>query len=248
MIFIKTQNEIEMMRESGKILAALFKELKSVIQPGISTKQIDSFAEDFIRKAGAIPGFLGYSGFPATLCLSIDEEIVHGIPSDDRILKDGQIVGVDVGAILNGYYSDAARTYAVGRISEEKQRLMKVTEEARDIGIAQAFAGNKLGTLGHAIQEHVEQNGFSIVREYVGHGIGKKLHEEPQVPNYGVPHTGIKLMKGMCLAIEPMVNVGSFRAKTKSDGWTVVTIDGKPSAHFEDSIAVTDGEPIILTR
>jgi len=248
MIFIKTQEEIEIMRESGKILAALFKELHSVIQPGISTKQIDSFAEDFIRKAGAIPGFLGYSGFPATLCLSIDEEVVHGIPSDDRILKEGQIVGVDVGAILNGYYSDAARTYAVGRISDEKQRLMKVTEEARDIGIAQAVAGNKLGTLGHAIQKHVEQNGFSIVREYVGHGIGKKLHEEPQVPNYGVPHTGIKLMKGMCLAIEPMVNAGSFRTKTKSDGWTVVTIDGKPSAHFEDSIAVTDGKPIILTR
>ncbi|MBN2227921.1 MAG: type I methionyl aminopeptidase [candidate division Zixibacteria bacterium] len=246
MIIIKTDAQIAVMRKAGKVVAETLNMIERELKPGMTTAELDRLAEEFICSHNAIPGFKGYHGFPATACISIDDEVVHGIPGDRRIVE-GQIVSVDLGAIVDGYYGDAARTFAVGEISEEKRRLMDVTLRSLEAGIAQARAGNKLGQVSHAVQEVAEAAGFSVVREMVGHGIGKQMHEDPQIPNFGSPDDGPVLEKGMTLAIEPMVNIGEYKVRQKPDGWTIVTADGSPSAHFENSIAVTDGDPVILT-
>lgn len=246
MINIKSQREIELMRTAGRIVAETHELLKEVIRPGITTLELDTMAEEYIRKCGAIPAFKGYNGFPASICASINEQVVHGIP-DAAELKDGDIISIDIGAVYNGYVGDAARTHGVGTIGSELQRLIKVTEESFFKGIAYAHPGNRLSDISNAIQKHVESNGFSVVRDFVGHGIGKQMHEEPQIPNYGPPNKGPRLVSGMCLAIEPMVNLGRYAVKILSNGWTVVTNDGKPSAHYENTIAITNGEPLILT-
>lgn len=247
MISIKTPREIELMRTAGRIVAETHEVLKEVIRPGITTLELDAIAEAHIRKCGAIPAFKGYNGFPATICSSINEQVVHGIPGSTE-LKDGDIIGIDIGAFYGGYCGDAARTYGVGQINDELKKLIRVTEESFFKGIEYALPGNRLSDISHAIQKHVEQHGFSIVRDLVGHGIGRSMHEEPQVPNYGPPNRGPRLAAGMTLAIEPMVNQGKYAVKVLNDGWTVVTADGKPSAHYENTILITaDGEPEILT-
>lgn len=247
MITIKSDREIQLMREAGNIVAQAHQLIKELIKPGVSILELDRACEEFIRSKGAIPSFKGYGGFPGTICASVDHEVIHGIPSK-RKLKEGEIISIDVGAYLNGYHGDAAFTAAVGNISEEKQRLIKVTEESFFEGIKMAKVGNYLGDISHRIQEVVESNGFSVIREYVGHGIGTELHEDPPIPNYGRPGRGPVLMAGMTLAIEPMVNMGLKEIKTLSDGWTVVTLDKKPSAHYEHTILITEGEPQLLTR
>lgn len=246
MIIIKTDAQIAVMRKAGKVVADTLNLIGRELKPGMTTAELDRLAEEYICSQDAIPGFKGYHGFPATACISIDDEVVHGIPCQRKIVE-GQIVSVDLGAIVDGYYGDAARTFAVGEVSEEKQRLMDVTRRCLEAGIAQARAGNKLGQVSHAVQEVAEAAGFSIVREMVGHGIGKEMHEDPQIPNFGSPNEGPVLEKGMALAIEPMVNIGEYKVRQKPDGWTIVTADGSPSAHFENSIAVTEGDPVILT-
>ena len=251
MISLKSLEEIELIRESSKIVADVLKLVGSQVRPGVSTLELDRVAEEYIRSMGGEPAFKGYGWdksnlFPATLCMSIDEEVVHGIPSK-RILKDGDLLSIDVGAKKNGYYGDGAWSFAVGKVSEEKMRLMRVTEESLLVGIAQAVAGNRVHDISNAIQQYVETNGFSVVRDLVGHGVGKKLHEEPSIPNYGEAGTGPILKNGMTLAIEPMVNTGTWRVKVASDGWTVLTADGKPSAHFEHTVAVKNGKAEILT-
>lgn len=246
-MYIKSNREIEIMRTAGRIVAEVLEKLKEVIQPGITTKEINKLAEEYIRKNGAIPAFLGYEGYPASVCTSVNEEVVHGIPGP-RVLKEGDIVGVDVGVFYEGYCGDAARTYEVGSCSDEAKRLIKVAEESFFAGLEMARVGNRLYDISHAIQIHVESNGYSVVRSLVGHGIGKKMHEEPQVPNYGLPHRGPRLMAGLTLAIEPMINTGKYHVKTLSDGWTVVTSDGSLSAHYENTIAITANGPEILTK
>lgn len=246
MISIKSPRELELMRAAGKIVAETHEKLKEVIKPGITTLELDRIAEGYIRKSGGIPAFKGYNGFPASICSSINEQVVHGIPGPIE-LKEGDIIGIDIGAIYSGYYGDAARTYGVGEIGDELKKLITITEESFFKGIEQAIPGNRLSDISHAIQKHVEAHGFSVVREFVGHGIGKNMHEEPQIPNYGPPRKGPRLIPGMTLAIEPMINLGRYAVKVRSDGWTVVTLDGKPSAHYENTIAVTDGTPEILT-
>ncbi len=246
MISIKSPRELELMRAAGKIVAETHEKLKEVIEPGITTLELDRIAEGYIRKSGGIPAFKGYSGFPASICTSINEQVVHGIPGPIE-LKDGDIVGIDIGAIYSGYYGDAARTYGIGEISDALRKLITVTEESFFKGMEQAIPGNRLSDISHAVQKHVEAHGFSVVREFVGHGIGKSMHEEPQIPNYGPPRKGPRLVPGMTLAIEPMINLGRYAVKVLSDGWTVVTLDGKPSAHYENTIAVTGGAPEILT-
>ncbi len=247
MIICKTPREIEIMREAGKIVALTHQELQKHITPGISTKELDAIAEKFILKADALPSFKGYNGFRGSICASVNEELVHGIPGD-RILRDGDIISIDIGAKYNGYHGDSAWTYAVGTISEENQKLLKVTEESLFKGLDQAKPGERLSNISHAIQNHVESHNFSIVREYVGHGVGQDLHEDPQIPHYGPPNKGPRLKPGMVLAIEPMVNAGSRYVKTLADNWTVVTIDGKMCAHFEHTIAITDDGYEILTK
>lgn len=247
MIFIKSDRELEYMRESGKIVAHTHEVLLDRIKPGISTKELDRIAEETIRKYGAEPSFKGYGGFPGSICASINEVVVHGIP-DERILKDGDIISIDIGALKDGYHGDAARTHPVGQVSQVAQDLMEATKRSFYEGIKFARVGYRLSDISHAIQSHVESKGFSIVRDYVGHGIGQKLHEDPQIPNFGKPGKGPRLMKGMVLAIEPMVNQGGYEVKTLSDMWTVVTIDSKLSAHYEHTIAITDDEPLILTK
>ncbi len=249
---IKSEREIDLMREAGRIVADLLRLLGKYIKPGISAYELDKIAEDFILSQGAKPAFKGYGFdkknlFPASICVSIDNEVVHGIPSKEKVLKEGQIVSIDVGVVKNGYYADAAKTFAVGNVSDGKRKLMETTEEALYIGIEQAVEGNRLFDIGYAIQTHVESQGFSVVRDLVGHGIGKKLHEEPPVPNFGQKGKGMKLREGMTLAIEPMVNVGTWQIYFGSDGWTVYTLDGLPSAHFEHTIVVRKGKPEILT-
>jgi len=249
---IKSEREISLMRESGKLVAEVLTLVGSRVKPGITTGELDRVAEEYILSNGGEPAFKGYGSdknnlFPATLCISVDEEVVHGVPNG-RILREGQIVSIDVGVLKHGYFGDSARTFAVGKISEEKQRLLRVTEESLYKAIEKARVGNKLHDLSAAVQEHVESAGFSIVRDLVGHGIGKDLHEEPAVPNFGTRGTGLTLKEGMTLAIEPMVNAGTFDVVVASDGWTVRTSDGKPSAHFEHTIAVRNGEAEILTR
>jgi len=246
-MYIKSDREIELMRTAGKIVAEVLEKLKEVIQPGITTKEIDQLAEEYIRKNKAIPAFLGYGGYPASVCTSVNEEVVHGIPGS-RVLEDGDIIGVDVGAFYEGYCGDAARTYEVGSCIDIAKRLIKVAEESFFAGLEYAYEGNRLYDISHAIQTHVESNGFSVVRSLVGHGIGKNMHEDPQVPNYGLPHRGPRLMAGLTLAIEPMINAGKHNVRTLSDGWTVVTSDGSLSAHYENTIVITVNGPEILTR
>ncbi|SUZ84708.1 uncharacterized protein METZ01_LOCUS37562, partial [marine metagenome] len=220
--------------------------LAGYMKPGVSHSELDKLAEDYIRSRGARPAFKGYMGFPSTLCISVDDEVVHGIPSN-RLLKNGQIVGIDCGAEKNGYYGDHAITFSIGFIDQKKQKLVDITRQSLMLGIKEAKAGNFVSDIGHAIQTYVEQNGFSVVRELVGHGIGTDLHEDPQIPNYGLPKQGYQLKEGMCIAIEPMVNMGTKEIMTDSDGWTVRTKDGKSSAHFEHTIAIQDGEAKILS-
>jgi methionyl aminopeptidase len=246
MIIIKSSREIEQLKRSNAIVAEVFEKLKGMIHPGVTTKELDEVAEEYILLKGARPAFKGYRGFPATLCISINEEVVHGIPSQ-RQLKEGDIVSLDVGVNFVGYFGDAAITLPVGEIDPEAKRLLEVTEKALTIGIEKAKIGNRLFDISFAIQRWVESHGFSVVRDFVGHGIGRDLHEEPQVPNFGAPHQGPRLEKGMVFALEPMVNEGTYEVRILSDGWTVVTADGKRSAHFEHSIAITDDGAEILS-
>ncbi len=251
MIYIKNAQEIDGIRKSCHIVAEVLKLLSSLIKPNVTTKMLDEAAEDFIVSRGAIPAFKGYSqagsfNFPASICVSVDNAVVHGIPNDEP-LKEGQIVSIDVGVQFNGYYGDAARTFPVGKVSELKKRLIKVTEEALYRGIQKAKSGNRVSDISRAIQSYVESYGFSIVRELTGHGVGKYLHEDPSIPNYVIEGPSPKLREGMTIAIEPMVNAGTYRVKTSKDGWTIVTEDGQPSAHFEHTILITNNEPEILT-
>ncbi|HHO77399.1 MAG TPA: type I methionyl aminopeptidase [Deltaproteobacteria bacterium] len=246
MIILKTSHEIAKMREANRILAKLFEHLQPLIQPGITTAELDSEAELFIRSMCAVPAFKGYRGFPSTLCTSVNEEVVHGIPGT-RKLVSGDIISIDVGALLQGFYSDAARTFPVGTVSENALRLMDTTEKALAAGIQQAYPGNRLSDISYAIQQVVESQGFNVVRDFVGHGIGKGLHEDPQIPNFGKKGTGAVLEEGMTFAIEPMVNEGTWKVKVLADGWTAVSFDGSLSAHFENSIAITKDGPVILS-
>lgn len=251
MIFIKNKKEVDYIKESCRIVAETLQLVKSKIQPGVTTLELDKIAEDYILSNSAIPAFKGYSQgwgtkFPGSICSSIDDVVVHGIPGNE-VLKEGSIISIDVGVLKNGYYGDAALTVPIGKISDEIKKLLEVTEKSLYLGIEQATENNKVHDISWAVQEYVESNGFSIVRELCGHGVGKKLHEEPSIPNFGTKGTGKKLRSGMTLAIEPMVNLGSFQVKTEADGWTVTTKDGLPSAHFEHTILVTNGKPEILS-
>ncbi|WHY34382.1 type I methionyl aminopeptidase [Cytobacillus firmus] len=247
MIICKTPRELEIMREAGRIVALTHQELKKHIAPGITTRELDVIADRFIRKHDAIPSFKGYNGFRGSICASVNDELVHGIPGG-RVLNDGDIISIDIGAKYNGYHGDSAWTYAVGQIDEESGRLMDVTEESLYKGLEEAKPGERLSNISHAIQSYAESNGFSIVREYVGHGVGQDLHEDPQIPHYGPPNRGPRLKPGMVLAIEPMVNAGSRYVKTLTDNWTVVTVDGKRCAHYEHTIAITESGYEILTK
>jgi len=246
-IVCRSAAELEQMREAGRLVGEVLTELSAVVAPGVSTADLDALAEKRIRQAGATPAFKGYHGYPATICASVNDEVIHGIPSSKRVLSDGDVISIDVGAALNGYYGDSAVTLPVGKISEAAATLLRVTEESLFKAIDAARPGNRVSDVGHAVQAHVEAFGFSVVREFVGHGIGQKMHEEPQVPNYGQPGHGPRLAEGMVLAIEPMVNAGAPAVKVLADGWTAVTRDGSLSAHFEHTVAVTAGEPWILT-
>jgi methionyl aminopeptidase len=245
-IHLRTEDEVDLIRTSARLVGLCLDHLETLVRPGISTLDLDRAAEQFVRDHKATPAFLGYRGYPATLCVSVNEVVVHGIP-DGRVLRDGDIVGCDMGVVVDGYYGDSARTFPVGTIEPEAQKLLDVTREAMHKGIAQAVVGNRIGDIGHAVQSHVEAHGFSVVRDLVGHGIGRQLHEEPQVPNYGRPGKGLKLELGQVLAIEPMVNLGRADVVTQGDGWTVVTRDGRWSAHFEHTIAVGRKAPEILS-
>lgn len=246
MITIKNNEEFAKMRRAGRIVAEVFELMRDMIKPGVTTAELDRAAEKLIRSRGAIPLFKGYGGFPATLCLSVNEQVIHGIPGE-RVLQEGDIVSVDVGAQIQGFCGDAARTFPVGKIAPEVQQLLDVTQECLAAGIAQAVSGNRLGDIGHAVQEIAEAHGYGVVRDYVGHGIGREMHEAPDVPNYGTPGRGLRLTNGMALAIEPMINMGTFAVRRLADGWTVVTLDGKPSAHFENTVAITADGPQIMT-
>lgn len=235
------------MRDAGRVVAETFEVLRDMVKPGITTKELDAKAEDFILSKGARPAFKGYGGFPATLCTSVNEQVVHGIPGL-RKLENGDIISIDCGAVINGFVGDSALTLPVGSITSEAQELLRVTEESLYNGIAQAMEGNRLTDISHAVQKCVEKQGMSVVQDYVGHGIGSKMHEDPQIPNFGPPGRGPRLKQGMTLAIEPMVNLGTFEVRTLPDNWTVVTLDGKLSAHFEHTIAITDDTPEILTK
>ncbi|MBI4352603.1 MAG: type I methionyl aminopeptidase [Candidatus Omnitrophica bacterium] len=246
-ISIKTQEELEVMRRAGRMTAEVLRLLQTEAKPGVATRKLDEIAEEWIRSEGGEPAFKGYYGYPASICASVNEEVVHGIPGF-RVLKEGDIVGIDVGVKLDGFCADAARTLAVGVIEAESRRLMEVTQEALAEGIRRAVEGNRLQDISWAVQSCVEGHGFSVVREYVGHGIGRELHEEPQVPNFGKPHTGPLLVAGMTLAIEPMVNMGTFQVEVLSDGWTVVTKDRRRSSHFEETVIVGTKEAEVITR
>ncbi|CAM3559935.1 MULTISPECIES: type I methionyl aminopeptidase [Brevibacillus] len=247
MIILKSKAELEVMREAGRIVALTHQELAKAIKPGVTTKQLDEIAETFIRSMGAIPSFKGYGGFPGSICTSVNEELVHGIPGK-RTLQEGDIISLDIGAQFQGFHGDSAWTYPVGTISPENQMLLRVTEESLFKGLEQARSGARLSDISHAIQVHAEAAGFTLVREYVGHGIGQNLHEDPQVPNYGPPNRGPRLKPGMVLAVEPMVNAGERYVRTLEDNWTVVTVDRKNCAHFEHTIAITEDGYEIFTR
>lgn len=246
-VILKSEEEIQCMARASKVVADALTMLKPMVRPGVFPIDLDKAAEDFIRDHDGTPAFKGYRGFPATLCVSVNDQVVHGIPSR-RPLEEGDIVGLDLGAIIDGFYGDAAVTVAVGRIAKDIQRLVSITEEALHRGIAKAVVGNRLSDISHAIQTYVEDAGFSVVREFVGHGIGRNLHEDPQIPNYGLPGQGPRLKKGMVLAIEPMVNKGAPGVRVLDDKWTAVTQDGSLSAHFEHTLVVMNGTPTILTQ
>lgn len=246
MIYIKSAAEISAMEKSGKIVAETLAKLEEIVKPGITTKELDKIAEEYILGCGARPSFKGHYGYPASICTSINDQVVHGIPGE-RILQDGDIISVDCGAYFEGFHGDAARTFPVGNISEEAKRLIQVTRDSFFEGLKYAIVGNRIGDISHAVQNYAESNGFSVVRDYVGHGIGRKMWEEPSVPNFGKPGKGPKLVNGLTIAIEPMINAGTFAIKELSDGWTVVTQDGKYSAHYENSIAILEDGPKILT-
>jgi len=247
MIALRTRSELDLIRASGEILRDTFARVEEILRPGVTTEELDRAAEDFIRSQGAVPAFKGYQGFPATICASVNEEVVHGIPGP-RELKEGDIVGIDMGVLKSGYYADASRTYPIGKVSEEAEALLRVTKEALDLAIDKARPGNHLSDISNVIQTHAESHGYSVVRALVGHGIGRRLHEEPQVPNFGPPGQGPVLKPGMVLAIEPMINIGTFEVMVRRDRWTYVTVDGKLSAHFEDTVAITEDGPWIMTR
>lgn len=248
MIVLKSPREIDLMRKANRIVAETHAYLAEQISPGITTGEINRLADEFIRSKGAIPSFKDYRGFPASVCVSINEEVVHGIPDNKRVINSGDIVSIDIGTVYEGFNGDAARTVIAGNTDNEIKRLLDVTEKSLNQGIMKAVEGNYLTDISHAVQKHVESNGFSVVRDYVGHGIGRKMHEDPQIPNFGPPGRGPILKPGMTLAIEPMVNVGGYAVKTLSDGWTVVTKDNSFSAHFEHTIAITDDQPEILSK
>ena len=248
MIIIKNSEQLKLMRMAGRITAEALMVARDEIRPGISTKELDNKIRRYIEKCGATPSFLGLYGFPGSACISVNDEVIHGIPSDKVILTEGDIVKVDVGARFRGYNGDSARTFAVGKVSDEALRLISVTEQSFYEAMKVAKAGNRIGDIGHAVESFVISNGFSVVKTYTGHGVGADLHEEPEIPNYGRPGRGARLYPGMTLAIEPMVNVGTENVKVLRDGWTVVTADGKLSAHYENSIAITESDPILLTE
>jgi methionyl aminopeptidase len=247
MIFLKSKSEIAIIKENGKILVEAFDRLAEIIKPGISTKDIDKVVEDIILSHSAMPSFKNYRGYPYAVCASVNAEVVHGIPSATRILQEGDIVGIDVGAFKNGFHADAARTYAVGNISAEAQRLMDVTKQSFFEGFAQAKIGNRVSDISAAVQQCAESAGFGVVRDLLGHGIGRSMHEDPNVPNYGAAGKGPKLRAGLVIAVEPMITQGDYRINTLADGWTTVTRDGKLSAHYENTIAITADGPVILT-
>ncbi len=248
MIILKSLQEIEKIRQACIVVADVLDSIRDLVKPGVSTQTLDEFAERRILAAGAKPAFKGYRGYPKTLCTSVNHEVIHGIPSKDVVLKQGDIVSIDVGAIVDGFYGDAAITLPVGTISQEAERLIRVTEESLNRGIEQAKAGKRLYDISHAVQHHVEAHGYSVVREFVGHGIGRSLHEDPQIPNFGPQGQGPRIKPGMVLAVEPMVNRGASATVVKEDGWTAVTADGSLSAHFEHTIAVMPDGPWILTK
>lgn len=247
-IQLKTPQEIEAMREAGRVSALALRMVGDLIVPGVTTRELDSFVENVIRLEGGTPTFKGYGGFPGSICASINEKVVHGIPSDDVVLAEGDIISIDTGATVDGWVGDNAYTFAVGEVSSDKRQLCAVTKEAMWAGIRAARPGNTLGDVGFAIQDHAESRGFGVVRDYVGHGVGHVMHEKPDVPNYGKKGRGLKLKAGMVIAIEPMITAGSYRVRVEKDGWGVVTVDGKPAAHFENTIAITDEEPLVLTE
>lgn len=247
MIFLKTDEEIELLRLSNLIVSKTLAEVAKIIKPGVSTAELDKVAEEFIRDNGAVPGFLGYGGFPKSICTSVNEQVVHGIPSEKVYLKDGDIISVDCGAYINGFHGDSAYTFTVGEVKKETLDLLQTTKESLYLGIEQAVEGKRIGDIGNAIQNHCESRGYSVVREMIGHGVGRDLHESPEVPNYGRKGNGIMLKNGMTIAIEPMINMGKRQLIFEKDGWTTRTADRKPSAHFEHSVAVRKGKADILS-
>lgn len=248
MVVLKSSRELGLMKEACSISAEALQVAGEAVKPGVSTWEIDKIAHDFILKQGAKPNFLGYGGFPAAACISINDEVIHGIPSKKRIIREGDIVSIDLGAVKNGYNGDNAATFICGACSPEVKRLVETTRESLYKGIEAAVAGGRIGDIGNAVQTYCEERGFSVVRDFVGHGVGTKLHEEPSVPNFGHAGRGIRLLPGMTLAIEPMINLGTYKVKQLSDGWTIKTADGKASAHFEHTIAITSNGPVILTK
>ncbi len=247
MIEYKSPREIAKIRAAGEILVKTLELIRENIRPGVTTAELDAIADEFIRKNGARPSFKGYNGFPASICTSIDEEVVHGIPGNRRLVE-GQVIGIDIGVFKDGYHSDSAWTFPVGKVSPETEKHLRVGRECLMLAIEQARAGNRVGDISHAVQYHAEKNGFSVVRDLVGHGIGRNMHEEPQVPNYGIPGEGIELKAGLVIAIEPMINEGGYQVKMLKDGWTIVTADGKRSVHFEHTVAIGADGPLILTK
>lgn len=247
MIYLKSDEEIELLRESNQIVAKALAEIAKIIKPGVTTLELDKIAEEYIRDMGGVPGFLGYGGFPGSICTSVNDQIVHGIPSADVVLKEGDIVSVDCGVLKNGFHGDSAYTFCVGEVEPEIKALLRTTKESLYKGIEQAFEGKRIGDIASAIQVYCEERGYSVVREMVGHGVGRSLHESPEVPNYGRRGNGIRLQSGMTIAIEPMINMGTRRLIFERDGWTTRTADGKPSAHFEHSVAVRQGKADILS-
>lgn len=258
-VMLKSHNEIAQLREAGRLVAQTYEALRPHVKPGVSTAELDKIAEDFIRSKGAKPIYKGYGArpayngmpavppFPATICVAVNEVICHGIPSPKQVLKEGDIIGIDIGVIYKGWVGDSCVTFPVGKLDDESQRLMDVAKRSMELGIEQARPNNRLGDIGAAIQTYAEANGFNTVREFVGHGVGHSLHEDPQVPHYGKPHTGLRLQRGMVFTVEPMINAGGYQAKVLPDRWTVVTADGKRSAQFEHTLAITDGMPELLT-
>lgn len=246
MIILKTKREIEIMRKAGRLVAQSHELVRKNIKPGVTTKELDQLVEEFLKSQNAIPTFKGYGGFPFSICASVNEEVVHGFPSD-RKLAEGDIVSIDIGATFEGYVGDSAKTFYVGEVCEEKRRLVEATKQSFYEGIKFAKTSCRLSDISHAIQQYAEAHGFSVVRDYVGHGVGKNMHESPQIPNFGKPGKGPRLQEGMVLAIEPMINAGMYNVKVLDNDWTVVTVDGRPSAHYEHTVAITDGEPEFLT-